>query len=208
MKRTRAESPSETTMPPTQTFYEGGKFVFRSGIVATEEPWVILHVNKITGEKSLPQVLCQWVATPGADSDSVPVLESFEATAQRIVDTQINYKARLEPHNPIGSLQPYSMKSGVRPTMKAPFLLQTRTTRDGTIEITAWFQVFFDSDKHKAKGITAFGRGAEWFIQLDEIKTALNDLSAGDKTVLAKALNTKKFWAPDEDDSDFDWESE
>lgn len=206
MKRTRAESPSETTMPPTQTLYEGGKFVFRSGIVATDERWTLLHVNKTTGEKSLPQGLCQWVTTPGAASDSVPVLESFEATAQRIVDTQLNYKARLEPHNPIGSLQPYSMKSGVRPTMKAPFLLQTRTTRDGTIEITAWFQVRFDTDEHGPKGITAFGRGAEWFIQLDEIRTAQNDLSAGDKKVLEKALTTKKFWAPDEDE--FDWESD
>jgi hypothetical protein len=206
MKRTRAKSSTEATMPPTQSFYEGGKFVFRSGIVATEEPWIILHVHKTTGEKSLPQGLCQWVATPGADSDSVPVLESFETTAQRIVDTQLNYKARLEPHNPIGSLQPYSMKSGVRPTMKAPFLLQTRTTRDGTIEITAWFQVFFDSDEHGPKRITAFGRGAEWFIQLDEIGTALIDLSAGDKTVLDKALTTKKFWAPDE--SGDDWESD
>jgi len=187
-------------MPTTQEFYEGGKFVFRSGVVATDEDYVVLHVNKTTGEKSLPQGLCEWVPKPHADKDAVPVLESFEATAQRIVDTQLTHKSRLEGHNPIGSPQPYPVKSGVRPKMNAPFLLQTDTTPDGTIQVTAWFRVFFDSDDPVAKKVAAYARGQDWVIKLVRVCSYIEGLSKVDHKVLDKAVNTRKIWSPYEDD--------
>jgi len=205
MKRTSAESPSEPTMPPTQTFHEGGKFVFRAGLVPTDfDHCVILHRNKNTLEPSLPQGPCEWLLKPGAGDDSVPVLESFEATAVRIRNTQLSYKSRMFGHHPKESPQPYSHKSGSRPKMTTPFLLQTEITPDGTLEVTAWFQVLFDESDPERTGITAFARGNDWAIELFEVTEALELLSAGEQQVLSKAMSTQETYCSDDDDEDFD----
>ena len=120
------------------------------------------------------------------------------------MDTQLNYKGKLYGHHPSESAQPYTMKSGVRPKMKAPFLLQTETTPDGTFAVTAWFQVYFDSDDHVIQGIPVFALGKDWSVQAFRTQPVLKDLSAGDLEAYERAIDARGLYSDDEDDEDSD----
>ncbi|MCJ1250070.1 hypothetical protein MMC30_007296 [Trapelia coarctata] len=171
----------------------------KGSVVPTDGDYLILHVNKTTGEKSLPQGLCEWLTKPKPGNDSVAILESFEATAKRIMDTQLNCKGNIYGHHPLESPQPYSTKSGVKPKMNAPFLLQTETIPDGAIQVTAWFQVYIDSEKPLDMPITAFARGKDWAVQMVAIRAAIEELSAGDLEAYNKAKAARDSYGYDSD---------
>lgn len=124
---------------------------------------------------------------------ATPVIESFEATAERIVKYQLGYTASLVGRNPERSLQPYKMKGDAKARMHNPFLLQTYIDSDGVLRVIDWFLAkCLQTSKNP---ITAWSRGGEsgrWVItrgvDMDELEAGAV-MSAEDEAVLQKALD-------------------
>lgn len=78
----------------------------------------------------------------------------------------LNCEAELKGYNPEESLQPYQLECGIPALMKNPCFVQSDTSADGVLQITAWFLALRGklSDAYD-QTITAWSRGPEWVIK-------------------------------------------
>ncbi|MCJ1477068.1 hypothetical protein MMC13_005739 [Lambiella insularis] len=121
-----------------------GKVVFQSGLiclVSTSKSQihaqVVLHTDTRAGTQSLPTARCRWI--PRAEGSSDYVLESFDATARRIAETQTGWFACVEGYHPCASLQPGATGVIANIYLKSPFMVETATDLEGVTTITSWF---------------------------------------------------------------------
>lgn len=183
----------ETTAPQ---LHNAGEVLFKSGVVCWDyaHDMVILHANKVTSELSFPQGACKWISKSGG---SVPVLESFDTTAERIADYQLGFKSTIVRYNPEESLQPYVVRTGDPLRMKTPFAFESESSEGNMLEVTAWFLADFDSDNKMVWGsnsrLRADDRGEDWRIGVYPTRDVLQVLSERERAVLMKAIEARDY---------------
>ncbi|MCJ1250783.1 hypothetical protein MMC30_008011 [Trapelia coarctata] len=96
-----AEGAKGANMNTVHTFNDAGTFSFRSGLVCWDgdRDGFVVHVNKETGQVSLPQAPHRWI--PAADNKGGQydhVLESVDVTAMRIATTQLGFEGEIIGH--------------------------------------------------------------------------------------------------------------
>lgn len=176
---------------PTQGLHDGGKFVFRSGVVCTDPNSlrVIVHYDSVADQYSFPQSTCEWLQTPKKGS----VLESFDAAAERIAKTQFVHEATVIGSDPGNSRQTYGITSARLLDMKSPFLLETRATEAGIFEVTAWFLAKFDGFEETCEyPVTISARGKNFELGFFNQDAVSAYLSPRDYHILGKALDARK----------------
>ena len=187
---------TETMEKPASKLHDAGEVLFKSGVVCWdyEHQMIILHMNKVTGEVTLPQVACKWVSK---SEGSVPALESFAATAERIVSYQLGYESKIARYNPEESLQPYTVKTGTPLRMKTPFVFQSKASLDNMLEVTAWFLASFRSNNQTVWGwessLRASDRGEDWIICVLPAEEAFIRMADHHCAVLRKALEVQEI---------------
>ncbi|MCJ1409297.1 hypothetical protein MMC19_003376 [Ptychographa xylographoides] len=79
---THAKCTEETADGTIHHFSDAGKFNFRSGVVCwdSERERITVHINRETGQVSLPQAPCEWIL----QENGVNIVEGFSVTADRI----------------------------------------------------------------------------------------------------------------------------
>lgn len=183
----------ETTAPQ---LHNAGKVLFKSGVVCWDyaHDMVILHANKTTGELSFPQGACKWISK---SEGSVPVLESFDTTAERIANYQLGFQSTIVRYNPEESLQPYVVRTGDPLRMKTPFAFESESSEGNMLEVTAWFLAEFDSEGLTQMSfntrLKAADRGEEWGVCVFETGDALRIVSGRERAVLMKAIEARDY---------------
>ena len=121
---------------PPPKLHKASEVLLKSGVVCWnyQDELVILHQNKVTGQISLPQCACKWVSKSEV---SMPVLESFDATAERIANYQLGFESEIVRYNPEESRQPYVARSGIPLRMKTPFMFQSEASLGNELDVTA-----------------------------------------------------------------------
>jgi len=181
---------------PAPKLHSAGEVLFKCGVVCRDYEYemVILHANKVTGELSLPQGACKWIAK---SEGSMPGLESFDATAERIANYQLGFKSTLVRYNPEESLQPYVVKTGDPLRMKTPFAFESEAPAGNMLEVTAWFLAAFDSEGLTQMScntrLRAADRGEEWRVCVFETGDALRIVSDRERAVLMKAIEARDY---------------
>jgi len=185
---------SEIMDTPAPKLHDAGEVLFKSGVVCWdyEHQMIILHMNKVTGEVTLPQVACKWVSK---SEGSLPVLESFATTAERIVNYQLGHESKVARYKPEETLQPYTVKTGTSLRMKTPFVFQSKTSLENTLEVTAWFLASFRSNNQTVWGwesnLRASDRGEDWVICVLPAEESLIRMADHQCAIVRKALEVQ-----------------
>ena len=173
---THAKCTEETADGTIHHFSDAGKFNFRSGVVCwdSERERITVHINRETGQVSLPQAPCEWIL----QENGVNIVEGFSVTADRISTHELGYGATST--HPI--------------VCPCSFLLHTAILPSGLTKVTAWYLTCPGSEDYGFSGYKdgTLGRGEDWVVDDMTIKQCMKKLCAYEVQILEKAIEARE----------------
>ncbi|MCJ1395876.1 hypothetical protein MMC18_008762 [Xylographa bjoerkii] len=147
-KRFRLTPPP--TSPPVMTHkqFEHGSFTLHSGLVCFthQEKRIVVHVNKVTGEASLPRGPCRVLPQGGRFGGSIG-MESFNEAAVRMASRELGYQTVARGRIIRALLQPDNMDAAEEMWLMPPFVIDYGSEPvKGIAKVTAWFLAFMVGD--------------------------------------------------------------